>query len=366
MKRIKVMQVTDSLHPAGRQRLAVNLANFLLAHGYESYLCTTRLDGILDQELTESVRRLSLCRQNRFDFAAFRRLIFFNKSNHIQVLHAHGPSVFISGLASLFPPYPKVIWHDHHGHTHPEGRRAWPYQMISRRISGVIAVSQPLVEWARKNLTVSADRIWYIPNFVCVDDARQKSLTLPGSPGSRIVCVAHFRPQKDHLSLLQAMALVKLKCPAIHLLLVGGTEDASYLERLQREIKRLMIQRNVSLLGQRTDISDILRGCDIGVLSSSSEGLPLALLEYGRAGLPAVATNVGQCSEVLDEGRAGILVPPNSPNQLAEALLDFLCFPGKRSEFGERLHRRVQEFYSPTSMINQVSSIYEAVLTSQA
>ena len=207
------MQVTDSLHPAGRERMAVNLANLLLTHGYESYLCTTRLEGILDQHVTKSVRRLSLRRQHRFDLAAFRQLVSFNKSNHIQILHAHGPSVFISVAASLFPPYPTVIWHDNYGHTHPEGRRAWPYRIISSRISGIIAASQPLAEWSRKNLDVSPQRIWYIPNFVCMDEPSQKPLELPGSPGYRIVCVAHFRPHKDHLSLLQAMALGSLAGP---------------------------------------------------------------------------------------------------------------------------------------------------------
>ena len=96
-----------------------------------------------------------------------------------------------------------------------------------------------------------------------------------------------------------------------------------------------------------------------------SEGMPMVLLEYGRAGLPTVATNVGQCAEVLDNGRAGILVSPSSPNELAKALLDFVDSSNKRLKFGEEFQRRIQAFYNPTSVINQVSPDYETVLKSK-
>ena len=147
---------------------------------------------------------------------------------------------------------------------------------------------------------------------------------LPGRVGARIVCVANFRAQKDHLTLLQALALVVQQVSEAHLLLVGASSDQDYFDLVRKEISRLGLNQNVSLLGERQDVSAILLGADIGVLSSVSEGLPLALLEYGMARLATVATAVGQCPEVLDEGRAGILVPPGAPNQLGEALLSLL------------------------------------------
>ena len=65
------------------------------------------------------------------------------------------------------------------------------------------------------------------------------------------------------------------------------------------------------------------------------------------AGLPTVATAVGQCTEVLDDGRAGILVPSGAPGQLAEALLALLQSPAQRAVLGKQLHQRVQAVYSP-------------------
>ena len=74
--------------------------------------------------------------------------------------------------------------------------------------------------------------------------------------------------------------------------------------RVQERIQQHGLESHVFLLGSRSDVPSILSGCDIGVLSSASEGMPLALLEYGVAGLPTVATRVGQVPEILDEGRA--------------------------------------------------------------
>jgi glycosyltransferase involved in cell wall biosynthesis len=71
------------------------------------------------------------------------------------------------------------------------------------------------------------------------------------------------------------------------------------------------------------------------------------------AGLPAVATNVGQCSEVLDEGQAGILVPPNAPDQLAAALLALCQSAELRSTYSSLLQARIKAAYSPRRQLSR-------------
>jgi glycosyltransferase involved in cell wall biosynthesis len=152
------------------------------------------------------------------------------------------------------------------------------------------------------------------------------------------------------------------RAPAAHLVLAGAASGAKHLDLIRNEASRLGLQNSVSVLGPRDDVEAILRMSDIGVLSSRSEGLPLALIEYGMAGLPAVATRIGQCPEVLDEGRAGSLVTPGEPAQLAEALLDLVESPKRRAEMAERLRNRVQELYSPGPIMERVCQVYDAVL----
>ena len=362
MNRVGVMHITDTLNIGGAERVAVNLVNLLPRDCYLAYLCSTRHEGPLAQLLRQDVTHLRLRRRHRYDVSATKHLVAFIRMHNIRILHAHGPSLFIASLVSLFSPHPRVIWHDHYGRYAIEERPAWLYRLPISRVGGVIAVNQPLVEWSQRKLRVPRNRVWYIPNFVCPPEMDDEPPLLPGRPGQRIVCIAQLRPQKDHLTLLRATGLVTRQIPAAHLLVVGAASDPTYLDRIRQEVSRQGLEQNVTLLGERQDISAILGQCDIGVLSSASEGLPLALLEYGMARLPTVATNVGQCPEVLDEGRAGILVPPRAPDQLAAALLALFQSPELRSTYGKRLYSRIQEIYSAGPIVARVQQVYETVL----
>jgi glycosyltransferase involved in cell wall biosynthesis len=361
MNRVGVMHVTDTLDAGGTERVAVNLCNLLPRERFRAYLCTTRRDGSLADALAGDVGRLRLARSWRFDAAALRRLASFIKEHDIKILHAHGSALFVSGLAAMLPPRPLLVWHDHFG-LPLETRSALFDRPLAQRARGVIAVSQPLAEWSRQKLKIPEERVRYIPNFVCEPTTNGHAPELPGEAGSRIVCVANLRPQKDHLTLIRAMAHVARRQPAAHLLLVGASPDASYRASVEAEIARLGLARRVSLLGERRDVSAILRACDIGVLSSIAEGLPLALVEYALAGLASVATRVGQCAEVLDEGRAGILVPAREPERLAEAITSLLRSPVQRVALGEMFRRRARRLYSADSIVGQVCEVYERIL----
>jgi len=118
----------------------------------------------------------------------------------------------------------------------------------------------------------------------------------------------------------------------------------------------------VTYLGPRRDVDAILRACDIGVLSSCSEGLPLALLEYGACGLAAISTDVGQCSEVLHNGAAGVVVPASAPRALADGMLSLMTSPGDRALYAARLRDRVESRHSPDRVIGHICDIYESLL----
>jgi len=362
LKSISVLQVIDSLAVGGMETVAVNLANLLAERGIGSVLCFTRAGGPLEDRLSPSVTRLGLGRKVLLDLSALRRLVGFINQRQINIIHAHGSSLFFSALASLFARRAHLLWHDHFGRYATEERPAWIYRIAARRCAGVIAVNQPLAHWARTRLKVPATRVWYVPNFVARAPGVPPSPTdLPGTPGARIVCVAYLRPEQDPATLIEAMKRVSQAVPSATLLLAGDGANSTYGSLLREQIRRQALADHVFVLGGRPDIRAILGLCDIGVLSSVSEGMPLALLEYGSAGLPAVATAVGQVPEVLDDGRVGLLVPPRQPAALAEALLKLLRSPELRSNLGAAFQRRVQELYSEEAVLRQITSIYQTL-----
>jgi glycosyltransferase involved in cell wall biosynthesis len=361
MKRVNVMHLVDTLNVGGAERMAVNIVNALPRDKYRAHLCTTRQEGPLANQVNKDVVRHSLQRAGRFDWRAVKSLVAELKRNDIRILHAHGTSLFIGSIAASFSPPTTVVWHDHWGRHDVEGRPAWLYRMAASRAGGVIAVNQRLAQWSRDQLGIPAERVSFISNFVSESSQNGPPPHLPGTAGGRIVCVANFRPQKDLINLIDAMSIVIVAFPSAHLLMIGDISDVTYADQIRERISEKNLGQYVSIMGQRNDVTAVLQACDIGVLSSASEGLPLSLIEYGWARLPTVATQVGDCATVLDEGRAGVLVPANSAQQLADGLLSLLKSSEKREELGEAFFTHVRDNYNARKAIDQICRIYEAV-----
>lgn len=352
--RAGVLHLVDTLDRGGAERVAVELVNHLPRERFRPFLGTTRREGPLAGLVRPDVGRLRLDRKRTLDLPALRKLAAFIRENGISIVHAHSSSLFTAVLGT--PAEVRIVWHDHFGRHEEEERPDWLYRLAALRVSGVVAVDEALARWSRERLQLAAGRVWYLPNFVDGDVAAEP-VDLPGEPGRRIVCVANLRAQKDHLTLVRGFARVSREEPGAHLLLAGSEVEPDTARRV-----REAITGNVTLLGRRDDVPALLRSCDVGVLSSSSEGFPLALLEYGHAGLPVVATRVGRCAEVL--GGAGLLVPPRDPDALADALLRLLRDAALRSRLGRELQERVRSLYSPAAVMERLERVYDAVLRS--
>ncbi|RMH19055.1 MAG: glycosyltransferase [Acidobacteria bacterium] len=361
--RLAVLHLIDTLEPGGSERVAVDLVNHLPRSRYAPFLGTTRRDGQLARAVAADVGRLRLRRRGRFDPRAVVQLARFLRRRRIRLIHAHATTVFIAALAACAAPRAVLLWHDHFGRGDLERRSAPLYRLPLHRAAGVIAVGEGLAAWAREALHVAADRVWYLPNFVADAGGVTPAPDLPGIAGQRLVCVANFRPQKDHQTLVRAMAEVARRHPRSHLLLVGAGGAGSTRPQVEAAIAEHGLSGRITILGRRDDVASILAACDLGVLASASEGLPLALLEYGRAGLAAVATRVGQCPEVLAGGDAGRLVPPGDAAALADALSALLDDPPTRRALGRRLAARIAERYAAGAAVRRLESIYRTVLT---
>ncbi len=358
---LQILFLIDALNAGGAENVAVNLANELVVKNYEVSLCATRRGGPLQTGISPLVNYFCLNRSSRFDLFAAIRLAQFTRQQQVQIIHAHSSSLFIASLVKLFVPKIKLIWHDHFGAFAIQTRSTPLYRLFVQFADGVIAVNKTLADWSVNSLRVPPEKVWNLPNFVQKKEVHPLT-NLPGQPGCRLVCVANLRPQKDHLTLVRAMKLVVEGEPLAHLILVGADNVPKVKENVWSEISYSGLKNQITWLGSRDDVQNILAGCDIGVLSSTSEGLPLALLDYGTAGLAVVATDVGECAEVLDHGVTGCLVPPRSPQDLANGILYFLGNPTVRIETGKNFQERVKILYSAATVIPRLEEIYQQVL----
>lgn len=367
-KVIKVMHLVDSLAIGGTETVAVNLVNSLPQDRYQAYLCSTRRDGPLAAAVAAHVQRVSLRRKGRFDVRALRRLLRSLNEEKIDILHVHSSSLFLGRLTKFLTlrTGPRLVWHDHYGKCENGNRSIALYRLATSGIDGVIAVNSRLAEWSLRKLAIPQERVWYVPNFVVPTALSQTpNIQVPGVPGSRVVCVANLRPQKDHVTLIRAFKLVCDRKPKAHLLLVGSTHDETYGARLRSEVSAARLEEHITFIGPVQSAWPYLQSSDVAVLTSRSEGLPLALLEYAWAGLPTVATRVGQCPDVLDDGRVGILVDPGSPEQVADAIVALLDDHSARKITGQQFQQFVRKTYSQERVLDSICSIYELLFAEQ-
>jgi glycosyltransferase involved in cell wall biosynthesis len=337
--------------------MAVNTANALAENGVESHLCATRQEGDLKDKIGAGVNYIFLDKKNAVDLKALKKLVRYLKSNEINTIHAHATSYFTAFLVKLWLPKTTIIWHDHYGNSENlEGRKKFPLTLVSKSFKTVISVNNNLHQWAKQHL--HAVHYKYLPNFAVFDRENPKITQLQGENENRIVCLANLRPQKDHLNLLKAFKLVQEKHPGWTLHLAGMDFKDVCAEEIKGYVRQHHLNACVYLYGTCPDNQHILEQATIGVLGSKSEGLPLALLEYGLAKLPVAVTDVGECGLVVSHLKSGLVVPPNDAGALAEALIFLVENEQQRNRFGENLHDKVLLNYSKNAFMTQLTAIY--------
>jgi glycosyltransferase involved in cell wall biosynthesis len=146
--------------------------------------------------------------------------------------------------------------------------------------------------------------------------------------------------------------------PELHLVFVGDGTERRALERRIGELGDDLSDR-VHMIGAVLDTAPIFAELDAVLLTSRSEGLPVALVEAGAAGLPALATNVGGVSEVVAHERTGYMA--ETPDELAFALDQLLANPAERLAMGQRARLRVAERHSGAALADRLEALYTAV-----
>ncbi|MCF6280158.1 MAG: glycosyltransferase family 4 protein [Flavobacteriaceae bacterium] len=337
--------------------MSINIANALLKVDVESHLCATRVEGSLKSKLNTRVNYLFLDKKRSFDLSAVFRLKKYIIQHKIDIIHAHSSSYFIASIVKILYPKVKIVWHDHYGNSEQlKSRRKQPLKYFSKLFLAIISVNALLEKWSKENLTTS--RVIFVPNFASLSDVSKKT-KLKGIEGKRIVCVAGFRPQKDHLNLLRAFKIVQNKYQDWTLHLVGNHYNDTYYQSVKSYIELNDLSNKVFMYHNVIDIRNILSQSSIGVLSSISEGLPVSLLEYGLAKLPVVVTNVGECNEVLESGKYGLLVSPSNEEGFSISLNKLIADCDLRNQYSNQLHKHISENYSEEKIIHKLLKIYK-------
>lgn len=346
---MKILQLIDSLNVGGAERMAVNISNALFDNKIENIVVCTRRKGPLLEFLPKSIKCISLNKRSSIDIFALILLVRIVKREKPQFLHAHSTSIFWGVFVKLLFPKIKLLWHDHNGNRKFE-KNFWLKLMLNFS-NGLVVVNQDLLDWATNE--IPNKKAVLIVNFpfmkLKMDVVKNKDL---------ILHLANLRHPKDHMLLIEAARILKKRNKTwFKICFAGNDYNDLYSANLKNKILEYGLENEIVILGAVNDTAGLLSISTIGVLCSSSEGLPVSLLEYGLAALPVVVTNVGQCAEVVGHGKFGTVISPSDPMKLADAIEWHLLNREVSIEIGKCFKRHVEESYGSEKFIQEYLKI---------
>lgn len=351
--RVHVAHVVESLELGGLEKLLVEFARHADRARFDTRIVTLGPRGSLADEV-ESLG----CPVHPLDFPsglrprAFPRLAALFRRERINVVHTHGegPLLYATPAARL-AGVGRVIHTRHHGPNIGHSRRVLAaVSFVSRWIDRVACVADDGARCAEAE-GIAASKLLTVWNGIDLDRFAECGPTTNGPA----VIVARIAPEKDIPTLLRAASIAARGEPRFLLEIAG---DGPCLADVQALAQDLNLGNHVRFLGRVNDVAGLLGRAGQLVLSSSMEGISLTLLEAMARGLPVVATRVGGNPEVVADGETGLLVPPQSPAELAAAMLALWRDPDQARRMGRAGRERAERYFDVRRTVARYEALY--------
>lgn len=367
LKRIRVLHLLTSLAPGGAETNLLALLPHFDRERFEHGVAFGG-GGALEKEFARvgvPLVRLSpqpLCLRSLLKMPPILKRIEEFAPN---IIHSHLDLANLIGLATQHKLKCRLVLHFHGQGIIP--RRLLPGRDLSqclwngmarfyRHCDRAIAICSYQLPFLDK-LGMRGEQVALIPNGITLGGLSKAAR--PQYDGYRFVSVASFGQAKNHELLVRAFHRVSSELPQAHLALVG---DGPLRSVVEQQVSALGLWDQITFMGVRRDVPDILASSHCFVLSSRWELQPITILEAMRAGLPVISTEVGGVADTVADGVSGLLVKPGDEAGLARAMLALATQPERGLAMGESGLRLARERFSNALVAKKIEAEYVSVL----
>lgn len=359
-----VVQVVLEVDRGGLETMCADLAIELVGRGVRSVVLGLDRGGGLESRLAEhGVEFVSMGGRRLRDPRFYLRVASTIRSFHPSAVHTHSFGPLVYGVpATWLSGRPRLV-NTEHSIEYLLERRDFRrvLRFMSRSIDQFVVLGERMLRYYRDEIGVDARRLRVIPNGVAplaMPDASQRAAAraaLGLGDGFLVTTVGRLAPEKNFPMLIDAFARATAGDASARLVFVG---DGSEREALEQRAVAAGVAERVHFLGWRKDVGALLPAFDLFVLSSFSEGLPMAMLEAMSAGVPIVTTAVGDIPEVITDGETGRLVAPQDMEALAGAIAAMHASRDLRARIGTAGRGLVIARYSRSAMVDAYLEAY--------
>lgn len=309
------------------------------------------------------------------DISAFLEILSFFRRAKPDIVHLNSSKAGAIGALAGWLAGAKVIYTVHgwvFNEDWPRWQRAFYFllEFLSARLKDrIICVSERdfwqalrcKIAPPRKVYTIYnaiAGKIMFRDRAAARDEIGRKINRTISDDTILLVNLGRLYATKGLAYLVEAVAQLKSKIRTREIILVIFG-DGPEKESLKFKVESLKLEENVFLAGDTPNAAQLLRACDVMVLSSTKEGLPYALVEAGLAGLAAVATDVGGVSEIIENTKTGVLVPARDSASLAAGIEMLINDNTKAQKLATELKKMVQKKFDFKEMVEKTEWVYK-------
>ena len=266
-------------------------------------------------------------------------------------------------------PVRVFVLHSFASHPHQSWIKRTVFRAIERAMDPLttryVAVADVMRRFGVAHGIMKSDKVDVIYNGI---DLPEKISTSPETirselglkPDSVVVgTLARFETQKGLEYLNRAAEIVRGQSSNVEFLIVG---DGPLKDDLLAQVRQLGIEDMVCFVGWRTDVPELLACMDVFCMPSLWEAMPFTLIEAMAAERPIVATNIDGIPEVVIDGATGLLVPPENPSLLSEAILKLAEDPELRRHMGLAARQRVEAEFTVAKMIQRYENLISSLV----
>jgi glycosyltransferase involved in cell wall biosynthesis len=305
----------------------------------------------------------------KFNRGAVKEIAGLLRERRVSILHTHGGIAGLFGRLAARRAQTPVIVHTLHGihylhYRNPLTRKFYILleKWFSRFTDGLVFVSQADFQKAKKHRLAAEDKMFVILNGtdplagLSGEKIREKRLALGWPPAGPLVgTVARLHRQKGIATLLEAAPRLFAAAPGARVVVVG---EGPLGRKLRKKVSRQGLEEKFFFLGERKDAAELLSLFDVFVLPSLWEGLPFVLIEAASLGKPIVAAAVDGITEVVEDGKTGLLVPPENPGALADAIIGLLQDRQRAARLAASAKSIIPPRFPLRRMIEQTQNLY--------
>ena len=360
------MFVIEALTVGGAERMVVDLANEFVNRGDAvSVVCLSNM-GELAASLSSDVTLFLLNKKPGIDLHVVKRLRRLLTEQKVDVVNSHLWTANLWARLALVKTGIPVVATEHNRDVWKRPHNKIIDRILSYATASLIAVSEDTANFYKEDVGIDASLIRVVNNGVdthrygCGDGSTIRK-QLAKDHELLIGTVGRLAEQKNHGRLVEAAAILKKQSLPVQIVIAG---DGPEKERTQHQIDTLGVSDFVTLLGERSDIPDLLAALDLFVLSSDREGHPLSALEAQSAGTPVVLTNAGGSADAIsssEKGCGGLLV-----DKTAEALADAITLLEKDRPRLASMARFASSYalqhYDKQTMVDKYSDVFDDVI----